>query len=361
MIRDSRTITIKLILLLMLCPLTGCGFGPGRHKVHSIERSDVVYDVPLISDQEKFLNDLMLSPYWQVEKGRDGYFRARARAISTEFGSSSQQSGAMLLFEWGDSGLLEMPEGYRISNESMRRFDGYTTFSVEIIFGKPPQETGLNTYQPGAPLKLAVYESYDNQIGPNSYSTLLFELAASQDVYLLVREQGADLDRTTTFDQIPNILKEIDRLQALPATYSVKETYLNFFQLTFDSLAEDQMIKRLAGLQDRDTFFGYFKASEATSYAGVNLKISHPIFCNGECTRSSSRLKKAEYLGQHSQSDDLLFFQIEDNAVYLATEEYDQKYGTFSGDESFEGKLEIINEQGQVLYEAADDFKGWER
>jgi hypothetical protein len=55
-----------------------------------------------------------------------------------------------------------------------------------------------------------------------------------------------------------------------------------------------------------------------------------------------------------------VFFLIEDNAVYLSGQ-YDQRFGTFTGTESFEGTLEVLNESEEVLFQTTDWFKGWQR
>ncbi len=296
----------------------------------------------------------MLSPYWKVEKEKADHFRARARALSFEYGNT-------LLFDFEEERISKIPDGYKISNRYMRGGASDSIFTVDIVFHDSPRVADLNIYHKGEPTILDVYERYANEIGLNSYSTLMFELSSSHNIYLLVREQGDDLDRKITFEYIPKILGEIERINGLPADYSVKQTYSEFFQLVFDKIEEDELIRRHRGLQDRDTFFGYFQASEDVTYEGINIKISHPVFCDGECTRASSRLRKAEYLGVPYRPQDILFFQIEDNAVYLAKEEYDQKYGTFSGDERFEGNLIVTNDRGIVVYETTDYFKGWER
>jgi len=51
---------------------------------------------------------------------------------------------------------------------------------------------------------------------------------------------------------------------------------------------------------------------------------------------------------------------IEDNAIYLS-EKYDQRFGTFTGKESFEGNIEVLNNEGKVLLKSKGPFKGWQR
>jgi len=155
-------------------------------------------------------------------------------------------------------------------------------------------------------------------------------------------------------------LQEIAGIADSPETYRVDDRYADFFQLFFKTPLKDREIRRFPGTQDRDTFYGYFRTEPDLSYRGINIKISHPVFCPDEGTRKHSRLEKAEYSGTPFQPDDTVFFLIEDNAVYLSGE-YDQRFGIFTGKESFDGKLEVLNDREQVLFETTDKFKGWQR
>ncbi len=128
----------------------------------------------------------------------------------------------------------------------------------------------------------------------------------------------------------------------------------------FTSPLKDAEIKRVPGIQDRDTFYGYCRAQPETTYAGINIKISHPVYCPDEGTRKHSRLEKAEYLGMPYQEGDVLFFLMRDNAVYLSGE-YDKRFGTFTGTESVEGDVEVLNDQEKVLLKTKGQFKGWQR
>lgn len=345
----------------MLFTLTGCGSGFSINKVHTIRKPSTEYMIPAITDKGKFLNDLMLSPYWKVEKERNGTFRARARSISEDFDGFADNSFDMLLFLFKKNGVSHIPEGHRISNRYMRGGDSYSALTVDIVFRKHLNVKNINIYRKGKPIVLDIFESFEKKIGLNSYSTLVFELSDNEDIYLLIREQGSDTNREVTFASIPEILKEVETINELPGSYSAKDVYKDFFKLRFEDLEAEKSIKRTPGSQDRDTFYGYFKADKDISYNGINIKISHPIYCNGACTRASSRIRKAEYPGKPYIKDDLLYFQIEDNAVYLFKKEYDQKFGIFSGSGSFEGKLEIMNNEEKALYQANGQFKGWER
>jgi hypothetical protein len=352
---------MNLILISVLFTLTGCGSGISTKKVHTIRKPATEYIIPAITDKGKFLNDLMLSPYWKVERERNGIFRARARSISQDFDSFTETPSDKLLFSFIRNGESQIPKGYIISNRYMRGGDMYSTFTVDIIFQKFPKVKDVNIYEKRKPMVLDIFESYENKIGPNSYSTLSFKLSNDEDIYLLIREHGSDLNRKITFANIPEIMQEVERINKLSQSYYAKDSYKDFFRQRFKDLESEVSIKRTPGLQDRDTFYGYFKADKDINYNGINIKISHPVYCNGECIRPFSRIRKAEYLGKPHYKNDLLYFQIEDNAVYLVKREYDQKFGTFSGSGSFKGKLEIMNKEGKLLADGTDQFKGWER
>jgi hypothetical protein len=46
--------------------------------------------------------------------------------------------------------------------------------------------------------------------------------------------------------------------------------------------------------------------------------------------------------------------------VYLSAE-YDTRFGVFSGDETFEGKIEVLNIDQDLLLESTGDFTGWQQ
>ncbi len=202
-------------------------------------------------------------------------------------------------------------------------------------------------------------ESFESKIGPNSSSDLAVKLSSQHEIYVILHEQGADPARGTTFAKLLPALRELAGIAASPEEYRVEERYAAFFSLFFKPPLKDQEIKRFPGLQDRDTFYGYFRVKPDTSYSGINIKISHPVYCPDEGTRKFSRLEKAEYSGVPYHEKDIVFFLIEDNAVYLSGE-YDQRFGTFSGKESFNSTLEVLNDKGAVLLKTTDKFKGWQ-
>ena len=341
------------VLLLGYCP--ACN-GDGRDRVvQTISRRIPPVRTVNVFDSSKFVNDLKLSPFWKVEKDRQGQYEAHARFIDSEL--ASDNTGNQFLFELLSEPAVHLPKDWRIGNHYIPGHDECIAFSAFIVFTKP---TNVDFCQDDGSVTLKVLESHDSKIGLNSWSTLALRLSTTHEIYLCVREQGKDKNRTTTFTKLVPLVQAVASLLELPARYRVEDQYNLFFKTFFQLPWKEIEVKRLPGIQDSDTFYGYMKSKPDTSYEAINIRISHPVYCGGECTRDYSRLQKAEYLGKPYFDDDALFFLIEDNTVYLRGQ-YDEQFGTFSGKSSFEGTLEILNDAGKVLYQTKDRFKGWER
>jgi len=344
---------IRLTGILMAATLcSSCGpkaFTP--KKVH--DATGTLPNLPKIdvSEPDRFLNDLMLSPLWKVGKEPDGSFIAKARSVGPEWPSDGEDS---FLFEFMPGADKDLPRDYRIYNGYLDGDKTFSSFRVTVLF-QPPDLTRVTVGESGRKVTLGVYESYETKI-----SGLAIKLSTQHDIYVVLHEHGADLGRKTTFAKALPTMRELAGIADGPKTYRVEERHAPFFKLFFSTPLKDEEIKRFPGIQDCDTFYGYLRAKPDTSYAGVNIKISHPVYCPDEGTRKSSRLQKAEYLGTPYQDGDIVFFLIEDNAVYLSGE-YDQRFGTFTGGESFEGTLEILNEKETVLLKTTGQFKGWQR
>jgi hypothetical protein len=312
-----------------------------------------------VKDTARFLNDLKLSPYWKVEKNRAGDFEAHLRAIVSSDPFSKRNGKFLSEQSWEEN----LPADWRIENHAMRA-DDQATLSVTIVFKKPDERraglvaedgnVSLKVFNeggpPGAPQKLDA----------NSISELEVKISKGNSVYLLIQEQGESATRAATFAAARTASREAGAVSALPASYRVAEKYAPFFKKLFPETENDVVLKRLPGIQDRDMFYGYLRTKEGTSYEGLNLRVSHPVVSNGEATRESERLRKAEYLGKPYATDDRLFFAIEDNAVYVLPQ-YSQEYGTFSGNKTFQGKVELLNAEKKTLYQGEEPFKGWER
>ncbi len=337
------------------------GFFYLRHTFEEMKVHEATLKLPdlpkvNIAEPERFLNNLMLSPLWKVEKVRDGSFIAIARSIGQDWASDGE---GLFLFEFMAEQNSNLPKDYRIHNRYLDGDKTFSSFRITVVFQKPDL-VSISPGESGQKVTIPVYESFETMIGPNSSSDLAIKLSRQHEVYVVLHEQGSDPYRMTTLAKILPTMQELASLASAPETYRVEEHYAAFFKTFFTPPLKAEGIKRFPGLQDRDTFYGYFRAKPGTSYAGVNIKISHPIYCPVEGTREYSRLQKAEYLGKPYQEGDLLFFLIEDNGVYLSGE-YDQRFGTFTGKESFEGNLEVLNDKEVILLKTKGQFKGWQR
>lgn len=310
-----------------------------------------------VSSPTRFLNDLMLSPLWKVEKQRDGSFVVKARSIIPD--SPFDEEGREFLFDFLATPDKPLPKDFRIRDEYLDGQKTFSSFQVHVVFAKPDLKR-MPLGQSGQSVAIPVRELFERKIGPNSSSDLAIRLSSQHEIYVILHEQGADPKRSTTFARVLPALRELADIAQSPTSYRVEERYAAFFRRFFDLPLKDQEIKRFPGMQDRDTFYGYFRVKPETSYGGINIKISHPVYCPDEGTRRHSRLEKAEYSGKPYQKNDVVFFLIEDNAVYLPGE-YDERFGTFTGKESFDGTLEVLNDQDHVLLKTTDKFKGWQR
>lgn len=351
------------LVLFGLCFVSACTVRiPFPKKVCTVV--EVVNNIPQINVEnvEKFLNDLKLSPFWKVEKEiGSNYFRADARSISSS-DPFLKPNPNMFLFEFLLAENPVLPESYTILNRyvdgsMLDSYSGFSSFSATILFQKP-RGYDMNFYSYNGKVKLDVYDLFENKIGNNSSSRLVLKLSDKHDIYLILQENGKDPKRKATFAKLPKLVKSLAGMVSLPADYYVKQRYRDFFKIFFPQSDKDIEVRRFPGIQDCDTFYGYFKSKKGVNYEGVNIKISHPVYCNGECT--GSRQQKAEYLGYPYHENDFLFFLIERNAVYVHGD-YNKNFGIFSGKESFEAKVEILNNQNEVLFEGKDSFKGWQR
>jgi len=280
-----------------------------------------------------------------------GAFVANARSVGPDFFGNDEPSE--FLFEFKGKELGEL----RIFNDYMRGKgrEKLSTFSASIIPG------GIKLVKGGEKTSVAVRESFGSQISPNSTSRVAISLSDKQKVFLVVREQGSDPKRTTTWEKLPGLVSEVARVSALPDEYLSIEEYSDLYTLLFPNTEPKYRIQRMPGTQDRDTFYGFLKPLESWDLEGVNLKVEHLKYCGGECTRESSRKQKAEYLGVPTDRErDRLFFLFEDNAVYLKFQ-YNAQFGTFSGSKSFEGTLKVIDGKGKTMAATKEQFKGWER
>lgn len=339
----------KLPAIVALLALSTSSNAQFRSKeVARIDATVPALDEVKVSDSEKFLNDLKLSPFWKVERNQEGTLIAKARSIGPEHGSGS--GSAQFLFEFIQDMPTELGE-LRIQSDYLRGNDTFSSFSATVVFGALPKD-GVTPIKSGEKASVLVHESS---------SQVAISLSDDHDLFLLVYEQGSDPTRSTTWAKLPILVRELKGLASLPEEYLVVEKYFALFSLLFPDTKPDHRLQRLPGIQDRDTFYGFLKPSDQWNLEGISIKISHPVYCGGECTREYSRKSKAEFLGKpFDRERDRLFFLIEDNAVYLK-QPYDADFGTFSGSKSFEGTLEIIDAGGKSIVTTTGQFKGWER
>jgi hypothetical protein len=354
----ERIACVYLCSVLVICFGNPASAAFVTKKVHEVAVTLPEFPKIDVSAPDRFLNDLMLSPLWKVEKERDGSFSAKARSVAP--GSPFDETGGQFLLELMATPDRPLPKDYRIRDAYLEGQNTFTSFQIHVVFRKPDLARATLA-QSRQKTTLAVYESYESKIGPNSFSDLAVKLSSKHEVYVVLHEQGADQARTTTFAKLLPALRELAAMAANTNSYRVEERYAAFFRLFFDPTLQDQEIRRFPGSQDRDTFYGYFRVKPGTSYNGINIKISHPVYCPDEGTRKHSRLQKAEYSGVPYHEKDIVFFLIEDNAVYLSDHRYNQRFGTFTGRESFDGTLDVLNEQGIVLLKTTDKFKGWQQ
>lgn len=330
---------------------------PVTRLVH--EASGTLPDLPTIDvvSPERFVNDLMLSPYWKVERTHDGSLKARARSVGVDWPDDGENA---FLFELMANPHLTLPDEFRIFNHGLRGRDALNTLGVSVVFEKP-DSARVTFGESTEDVAIKVYESYQDAIGPNSHSGLAIKLSSQHEIYMVLSETGRDPARTATFAKVAPAMRELAGLAASPDEYRVEDRYAEFFTLFFDPPFTDDAIKRFPGLQGRDTFYGYLRTNPATSYAGVNIKIAHPVYCPDEGTSKVYRLRNAEYLGKPYEDGDLVFFLIEDNAVYLSGL-YDWWFGYFSGGgNTFEGTIEVLNDQEAVLLTSKGRFTSWQR
>ena len=80
----ARACPAVLAVLLLGC-WTACHAAYGNRKVHMVSLQLPALPSVDVSDAGKFLNDLMLSPFWKVEKDRGKVFQASARSFGLEW------------------------------------------------------------------------------------------------------------------------------------------------------------------------------------------------------------------------------------------------------------------------------------
>jgi hypothetical protein len=302
-------------------------------------------DLPavVISDVERFSQNLQRSPYWYVTQDRDGNIEAQLRVATDGW---PRYNGRFVSEDITGQPLQ------RITNRGLAD-EQLVSLTARVVFGTP--KSPFDNVASGL-LRINVHSVLNRQIDGNAFSRLVVPLNDSENLFLVVREQGADPSRAQTLAKLPHLMKEVARVASLPAEHRVDQEYSAFL-----AAYPETPLGRLKGTQDRDAFYGMLRARPGVTYSPINIRVSHPVFCNGECTRDGSRRRKAELVGDAIPDSDVVYFLIEDNAVYLAAQEHIQRFGIFSGSESFDGTIEVLNGAEEALHSDVGPFRGWER
>lgn len=307
-----------------------------------------------IADPAIFLENLSISPYWKVEKTPEGQFTATARGIHLRL-PDRPKVGAFLFEAFSDEGKAP-PRRYELHNGGYEGEGEVGRFWARIIF-KNPDTDKVDLLRPQEDVSLRIVNVGQDYIGPGSISTLAIRLGGISPIYLLVGEMGTDKERLETFRKIPLLMEEINRLARLPRHYSTLHQYSHFYRSIFGEKYKAYRVRRAPGIQGRDTFYGYFRYDPNFTYDGINIRISNPTYCNGECTRKKDRLAKAEYSGKAHFPGNPLFFLLDENTVYIG-EEHLADYGWETGKKKFSADIDILNAQGHALYEGRGLFTG---
>jgi hypothetical protein len=305
-----------------------------------------------ITDPKKFLNDLMLSPYWRVTRNRSGAFVAEVRWVNAMSPSESVQPELLSSFVQSDRPLL----GDRgISHRGSYRKGAITDIRATIQFAADPNATVVVS---GEKTSLPIY-GRGSAMDPNGVSRLAVRLSQEHEVYVVIRETGESESRECTLGFAREVLRDIKAVVELPEDYRITERYSALFKAFFPDTSADCRLERIAGFQDVDTVYGFVAAKEGRDLQGVSIKISHPVYCGGEGSRRNS--DQFEYLGVPSRPEsDRLFFVVENNVVILKPE-YNGKFGIWHGSDSFEGDMELIGGDGAAIGGVKSWFRGWER
>jgi hypothetical protein len=128
------TTTVHFVLFAAI--LFDCSACRGDYRdrvVHSVSRQLPSIPSVDVTDADKFLNDLKLSPYWKVEKNREGKYEARARSIGPDFG----REDGHFLFELFSKPTVRLPKDWRIGNHYIDGDGDFSSFSATIVFQKP--------------------------------------------------------------------------------------------------------------------------------------------------------------------------------------------------------------------------------
>ncbi len=354
-----------------------------RH-VLSLPPQQKVYETPIYlpnlsdlknTDSNEFINALMLSPFWYVHN-ENGKLTASARSYDIDGDSYDAIDDDFFLFDTShkisisennnnirNNGIFEAGGTQQMnSNTSIPAY----TYSIEVkIIQEEPKQNYLgNCNIQSHTCTLDVYKDNSNgKIGQQFSST--FTLSLTDSLHLEIKEVSPDRERSRTKKITENISTELlnysNAQKTCKSLTDKNGIYINFLQNIFNETNKSTHIQRGSGSQGRFTFYGFIKPNILKdSQLPISIGIYNNDICKGECTNSSNRLRKSEYMGNSNCGNFSHFFSIEDNAIYLS-ENFDSKYGYFSGNADFSAEVSIIQDSLSMYSQLFDGFTGWER
>lgn len=291
--------------------------------------------VPAPTLGDGILDELKRSPLWSVSGGV-----AALRSVTPQGGEP------VLVTEWLDQGA---PPISQIHNGAIRQGNAVMSLSVKVT-SEPPEEPAATL---GGSAPLPITAGYADGV-PDGYSESTLWVVLGEGLWLQVAEQSPDPHRAATKAAVEGAVAALTRAAA-GRGQPARDLYAPFFS----AVGGAGTLLRYEGLQSRDTLGAVFVAEAGRRYDGVMVRVFDEAVCGGECTRGWQQERKAEQLGAPPPGD-LVFALVEDNAVYLSGEA-DERYGIFTGSESFEAEIRWTDAGGAPLASERGLFRGWQR
>lgn len=332
--------------------------GPHVHASDNVlvVKRDVAPPLTHVYDSAKLLNDLALSPYWKVVKSENGDFQAWARVLDPP--PLVIIGKPRFFFDEFSKANGRLEPGWQISDGFCRLESVSASVCVIVLFARPVEGDLVSD---DGKVTLTIDGLRNGELTANSASTLIVPLDKKVRVFLRITELGKDPTRRSTFFTYGRAMMELEHMCALPRTYRVDDVYQPFFKAVFGLPLHEHDMRQIEHLQRRDTYYGYLQRKRSQQGDDpISLRISHPVYCRGECTRPSARERKAEFLGRPYSDCDHLFFCFEDNAIFLQSQ-YNSQFGVFSGKESFLADVELLTGGNKVLLNKKMSVQGWEQ
>ena len=147
----------------------------------------------------------------------------------------------------------KLPDDFHVNNLYLEGNKVFSSFQITVGFTRP-SGSDIVFGELGQDFTIPVYETFGSEISANSTSRLAIRLSKKSPVYVILRENGSDPTRKTTFDKLLPTMQELTDLANAPETYRIDEQYSDFFEMFFAAPLKDEEIKRNPGTQGRDTF-----------------------------------------------------------------------------------------------------------